>query len=190
MRLTGNTAERNAGTRTHQPSLLAGLLFDRDDNRMTPSYAVKNGVRHHYYVSRPLITKHQTKRSTGLRIPAAEIEHLVTSRVRQWLLDPGGIYQATQFPDLSAQHRLIARAGDIGKSWPELSGTRQRALLAILIDRIECRSRSDRHPFAPDPARRTPRWRSDTTVERAGRAKFKSCPSRCDYAAPGGRSGC
>jgi hypothetical protein len=35
--LAGNTAERNAGTRTRRPSLLAGMLFDRDGNRMTPS---------------------------------------------------------------------------------------------------------------------------------------------------------
>jgi len=58
-----------------------------------------------------------------LRIPAAEIEHLVTSRVRQWLLDPGIIYQSTRLADPSAQRRLIARAVEIGKNWTELSGT-------------------------------------------------------------------
>src|SRR6516225_9718539 len=135
--LAGNTAERDAGTRTRQPSLLAGMLFDRDGNRMMPSYAVKKGTRYHYYVSRPLITKHQTKRSTGLRIPAAAVEQLVTSRVRQWLLDPGNIYQATQLPDLSAQRQLVAGAAEIGKSWPELPGTRQRAVLTRLIERID-----------------------------------------------------
>jgi site-specific DNA recombinase len=41
MRLAANTAERDSGTRTHQPSLLAGMLFDVEGNRMTPSYAVK-----------------------------------------------------------------------------------------------------------------------------------------------------
>src|SRR5262249_13409208 len=137
MRLAGNTAERTSGTRTHQPSLLAGMLFDAAGNRMTPSYAVKHGTRYRYYVARPLITKHQTERSTGLRIPAAEIEHLVTSRMRQWLLDPGVIYQSTRLPDLSAQRRLIACAVEIGKSWTELPGTRQRAFLTTLIDRID-----------------------------------------------------
>src|SRR5262249_36512784 len=111
-RLAGYTAERNSGTGTHQPSLLSGMLFDRDGNRMTPSYAVKQGARYRYYVSRPLITQDQPKRSTGLRIPAAEVEQLVTSRARQWLLDPGNIYQSTRLPDLSAQHRLIARRGN------------------------------------------------------------------------------
>jgi DNA invertase Pin-like site-specific DNA recombinase len=135
--LTGNTVARYAGTRTHQPSLLTGILFDRDGSRMTPSYAVKKGTRYRYYVSRPLITKDQTERSTGLRIPAAEVDHLVTSRVRQWLLDPDGIYRSIRLPDPSAQRRLVARAAEIGNSWTKLPGTRQRALLTALIDRID-----------------------------------------------------
>ena len=137
MRLAGNTAERNAGTRTHQPSLLTGVLFDAAGQQMTPSYAVKKSTRYHYYVSRPLITQDQRESSTALRIPAGEIEHLVTSRVRQWLLDPGGIYQATRLADPSAQRRLITRAGEIGQSWTELPGPRQRVFLTTLIDRID-----------------------------------------------------
>jgi hypothetical protein len=169
MRLAGNTAERISGTRTHQPSLLAGMLFDAEGNRMTPSYAIKKDTRYRYYVSRPLITQDQRERSTALRIPAGEIEQLVTSRVRQWLLDPGGIYQATRLPDPSAQHRLIARAGEIGNSWTELPAT-TTACLPDHPDRPHrCRGSSDRYPFAPDPARRTPRYRSDTPAERQRR---------------------
>jgi len=138
--LADNAAGRNSGSRSRQSSLLAGMLFDGDSNPMTPSYAVKKGTRYRYYVSRPLITKHQTERSAGLRIPAAEVEQLVTSRVRQWLLDPGSIYQATQLPDLSAQRRLVAGAAEIGKGWPDLPGTRQRAVLTALIARIEVRA--------------------------------------------------
>src|SRR5260370_1175986 len=93
-RLAGNAAQRKAGGRVAQPSLLAGLLFDGEGNRMTPSHAVTKGTRYRYYVSRPLITKDRPHRFAGRRIPAAEIEHLVASRVRQWLLDPGGIYKA------------------------------------------------------------------------------------------------
>jgi len=137
MRLAVNTTERNSTTRTQQPSLLAGMLFDAEGNRMTPSYADKQGTRYRYYVSRPLIIQDRCESATALRIPAGEIEHLVTSRVRQWLLDPGGIYQSTRLPDPSAQRRLIARAAEIGKSWTELPGTRQRAFLTTLIDRID-----------------------------------------------------
>src|SRR5580700_1272381 len=44
--LDSNAAERNSGTRNHQPSLLAGMLFDGDGNRMTPSHALKMGTRY------------------------------------------------------------------------------------------------------------------------------------------------
>ena len=134
-----NVAERNSGTRNHQPSLLAGMLFDGDGNRMTPSHAVKMGTHYRYYVSGSLITKDRTETSAGLRIPAAEIEHLVSSQVQVWLLDRGGIYKSTAawLPDLSMQQRLIARAADIGKCWPELPVARKRAVLAALIKRVE-----------------------------------------------------
>src|SRR5215813_1037244 len=85
---------------------------------------------------RPLIllinsTDHQRsdRGLAGPRAPAAEIEQLVTSRVRQWLLDRGSIYKATsaRFPDPSTQRRLAARAAEVGKRWPEFPVTRTRA---------------------------------------------------------------
>jgi DNA invertase Pin-like site-specific DNA recombinase len=135
--LACNTAERNACVRIRQPTLLAGLLFDAGGNRMTPSHAIKKGTRYRYYVSRPLITKDPTESSTGLRLPAAEIEQLVTSHLRQWLLDPGSINNATSLANPSAQRRLVVRARELGNSWPELPATRQRAFLTGLIERIE-----------------------------------------------------
>jgi site-specific DNA recombinase len=137
--VASNSAQRNDDGKTRQPSLLAGMLFDGDGNRMTPSYAVKKDTRYRYYVSRSLITKDRTDDSTGLRIPAAEIEQLVSSRVHRWLLDPGSIYQSTsaRLADASMQRRLVARAADIGKHWPELSVARKRAVLTALVERIE-----------------------------------------------------
>ena len=117
------------------------MLFDGDGNRMTPSHALKMGTRYRYYVSGSLITKDRTQTSAGLRIPAAEIEQLVSARVHGWLLDPGSIYKSTsaRLPDGSMQQRLVARAADIGKHWPELPLARKRAVLAALIERIEVR---------------------------------------------------
>jgi site-specific DNA recombinase len=133
--LAANTAERNSGTRTRQPSLLAGMLFDGDGNRMTPTYATKKERRYRYYVSRPLITNDQTDGPAELRIPAGEIEQAVMSRLRQWLVDPGSVYQAIRLADPSAQRRLIARAEEIGRSWPQWPAARQRAFLTALIER-------------------------------------------------------
>jgi site-specific DNA recombinase len=136
--LAGNSTPRE-GAKTREPSLLAGMLFDGDGNRMTPSHAIKKGTHYRYYVSRSLITKDRTGNSAGLRIPAAEIEHLVSSRVHRWLLDPGSIYKSTsaRLADASIQQRLVARAAEIGKHWPELPVARKRAVLTGLIERVE-----------------------------------------------------
>src|ERR1700680_1894007 len=152
--LASNVAERNSATRNHQPSLLAGMLFDGDGNRMTPSHAVKNGTHYRYYVSGSLIAKARTETSAGLRIPAAEIEQLVSGQVHVWLLDRGSIYKSTAacLPDSSMQQRLIARAADIGKRWPELPVARKRAVLAALIKRIEVKV--DQIDIHPRPLRR------------------------------------
>jgi site-specific DNA recombinase len=61
----------------------------------------------------------------------------VINRVRRWLIDPGSVYQAIRLADPSAQRRFIGRAVEIGKSWPELPATRQRALLIALIERVD-----------------------------------------------------
>jgi hypothetical protein len=116
------------------------MLFDGDGNRMTPTHATKKGTRYRYYVSKPLITNDQSDGSAGRRIPAGEIEQAVTSRLRQWLVDPGSVYQAVRLADPSAQRCLIARAEEIGRSWPELPAARQRTFLTALIKRVEIRS--------------------------------------------------
>jgi len=135
--LAANTAERHPGTRTRPPSLLTGMLFDGAGNRMTPTHAIKKGRRYRYYVSRPLITNDQTDGSAGLRVPAGEIEQAVTSRLRQWLVDPGSIYQTIRLLDATVQRQLITRVGEIGRSWPELPVARHRAFLTALIMRID-----------------------------------------------------
>jgi hypothetical protein len=152
--LASNAAERNSRARNRQPSLLAGMLVDGHGNRMTPSHAVKKRTRYRYYVSRPLIIKDETEQVAGLRIPAAEIEQLVTSRLRQWLLDRGSFYKATQLLDPATQSRLVARAAQIGKTWPELPVTRQRAFLTALIVRWTLQLRN--------------RWFADSLLEGSG----------------------
>jgi hypothetical protein len=74
-----------------------------------------------------------------MRIPAAEIEQLVSDQVHRWLLDPGSIYKSTaaRLADSSMQQRVVGRAADIGKRWHELPVARKRAVLAALIERIE-----------------------------------------------------
>src|SRR4051794_12188227 len=69
--LAANRTERVSRHNQH-PSPLTGLLFDADGERLTPSHALKKGVRYRYYVSRHLITGDNTK-SRGMRLEGLRV---------------------------------------------------------------------------------------------------------------------
>ena len=140
-RLAANAVERSTGERAKNPSLLAGLLFDADGNRMTPTHAVKKGRRYRYYVSHPLITQARAGSPDGLRVPAPEIEQLVAKRMCQFLSEPDSILEIAEQQALAPamQQRLIDRAAEIAGSWSSLPPTQIRALFTMLIRHIEVR---------------------------------------------------
>jgi site-specific DNA recombinase len=140
-RLAANAVERSSGGGAKNPSLLAGLLFDADGNRMTPTHAVKKGRRYRYYVSHPLITQARAGSPGGLRLPAPEIEQLVAKRVCQFLCEPDSLLEATEQLGLDAanQQRLIDRAAQIAGGWSTRPSLQMRALFTTLIQQIEVR---------------------------------------------------
>jgi hypothetical protein len=77
----------HAKARQKSQSLLTGRIFDARGNRMTPSHAVKNGVRYRYYISSVLIQGQPDKAATLSRVPAAEIEILIVSALRKHLAE-------------------------------------------------------------------------------------------------------
>jgi site-specific DNA recombinase len=122
-KLAANAVERSTGARARNPSLLVGLLFDADGNRMTPTHAVKKGRLYRYYVSHPLITQARAQSPDGVRVPALEIEQLVTDRIRDLLGEPANLIEATE-PfrfDAAAQRQLLQKAAAI-------QGRRMRSL--------------------------------------------------------------
>ena len=52
-----NQGHRQPGTRKVPSSILAGLVFDAEGNRYTPTHAVKKGRRYRYYTSQAVIQK-------------------------------------------------------------------------------------------------------------------------------------
>ena len=70
-----------------------GRIFDERGNRMTPTYAVKKGVRYRYYISAALVQGQPEKAAKLSRVPAVPIEKVIASAVRKHLtsqdeLDP------------------------------------------------------------------------------------------------------
>ena len=91
--LSDNLQGHAKRTYVRNPSLLAGKIVDTDGQPLVATHADKAAagepdagkIRYRYYVSRSLM---DGKGRTGVRIPAREIESLVTERLSQLVADP------------------------------------------------------------------------------------------------------
>ncbi|HTO66850.1 MAG TPA: recombinase family protein, partial [Bradyrhizobium sp.] len=108
-KLSANAQDRHSGIRAAEPSLLAGFLHDGHGNRLSPSHAVKKGVRYRYYVSQAVLQHQEADTGAITRIPAREIEDLVRSQIATFLGDPARLIDEVG-PALGprAQERLMA----------------------------------------------------------------------------------
>lgn len=69
------------------PSLLTGLVYDNQGNRLTPTHTKNGARRYRYYVSNPLIESGRKLSQEGLRLPARELEEVVLQSMAQFLMD-------------------------------------------------------------------------------------------------------
>jgi site-specific DNA recombinase len=121
-RLEDNRAERREGDKALEPSLLTGIVFDAGSEPMTPTHAVKKGMRYRYYVSRQLITGSARDSSRGQRVPASNLEALVINRLRSFFADPVEILNAIADGqrDAPMQKRLRDAAASLTSRWEHL----------------------------------------------------------------------
>jgi site-specific DNA recombinase len=137
--LAENRIDRATGSDAKHPSLLAGMAFDENGERLTPTHAVKKGTRYRYYVSTSLITGGVKGESNRRRIPAANLENLAIARIRSFLADRRALLDAIQNQRLDAveQTQLIGRACQIAEELATLAPDRTRAILMALLSRVD-----------------------------------------------------
>ena len=75
-------------SRTKSEALLIGRIFDDRGNRMSPSHARKRGIRYRYYVTSALLQGQPERAGSVRRVPAAEVEVLVSSAIRKHFNEP------------------------------------------------------------------------------------------------------
>ncbi len=68
-------------------ALLTGCIFDDRGNLMSPTHAVKKGVRYRYYVSTARVQGRRAEAGTVARVPAQEIETHVLGALREQFAD-------------------------------------------------------------------------------------------------------
>ena len=178
-RLAENQVDRSLGQHAANPSLLMGLLHDEGGHRLVPTHAVKAGRRYRYYVSQPLIIEGRAAAPTGRRIPAGDIERIVAERVRQFLASQPGVFEALRpaVPQAAQQRRMLDRAAELARTWPELAAAEQRGILRALLARIEVHAdRVDLHLL--------PSRLPDVLLGEAGAAARQPAPNAEPTAAP------
>ena len=121
-----------------QPSLLTGLVVDDQGESLAPSHAVKKGRRYRYYVSHHLTTEGKRAERKGWRIPAADLEGLVVTRLKGWLGDAAAVSEIVEDDPLdpSAHAALITSAKAIAERWSELKPHQAKAYLNALLQRV------------------------------------------------------
>ena len=121
------------------PSLLAGLIFDSDGTRLSPTHAVKKGKRYRYYVSTALITGPCSEHPKGWRIPAGDIERLVLDRLRA-LFASGAEVSDVVAPlglNASTQRAMLDRSAKLAERWTTLASLELRELVQSLVQQIQ-----------------------------------------------------
>jgi site-specific DNA recombinase len=97
---------------------------------------------HQIDASRSLIVDARAD-NASLRVPAAEIEQIVTNRVRQLLSEPASVFaiieaQAVEQP--RRQQTLIAQVAELARTWDRMSPLRMRSTLLALVQRVDVAS--------------------------------------------------
>ncbi len=133
-----NAVERQCGTKTASSSLLTGLAFDETGDQLSPSHAVKAGVRYRYYISHRLMQSAR-KDGEGWRLPAKELEAHVLAAFAGWLEDEAELISVID-PDHqtpSDVRTALDRAGGIALQFRVGLGAEATNLLRSLLMRIE-----------------------------------------------------
>jgi site-specific DNA recombinase len=114
--------------RTHNQSLLKGLLFDDRGNRMSPSFTSRRGVRYRFYVSSAVLTARGSQAASVLRASAPELEKSILVALRERfpqggeLADQAFIAAHIERVVLSQSKVLISlKAGEAGQALIELT---------------------------------------------------------------------
>ena len=89
-------------------SLLASKLYDDKGNYMSPSHSNKKGKRYRYYVSQALLQSRKNEAGSVSKIPAAEIESVVSEEIKSFVTDTKNIQQYVEDYNIHKQKELLS----------------------------------------------------------------------------------
>ena len=187
---------RNA--RMKSEALLAGRIFDDRGNRMSPSHTRKGGVKYRYYLSSALFQGQPERAGSICRVPAAEIDALVTTSVREHLKSSAPTDARTLINSHVAgvevqREQLIIQLAPAQKAegqrtranevlhvpWRKTPSTRRREILLPASSQLTRPIRSETRATLVASIARGRRWLNELIADPAANAESIAKRERC-----------
>lgn len=111
--LLKNRVDKTCGVKSSSNSLLAGLIYDDNGNKMTPSHSNTRKRRYRYYVSGAVKKYNKKEAGSVSKIPAGEIEKFVVENIKEVLLNEKQIQKIITDLDVNKQKELLKTAQSI-----------------------------------------------------------------------------
>jgi site-specific DNA recombinase len=134
--------------------LLLGKIYDDRGNRMTPSYAIKKGVRYRCYVSCVLAQGRKDEAGSVSRVAASEIEAIVAGALENRVPSIEWVAESSRRESGTHQDHHIEKAPTVaeGLNGPGLTGPMtSRTAIEKHIDRIVLRTQSVEIQWTDEP---------------------------------------
>lgn len=106
--LSANRIKQSSSADKKNPSILAGKLFDDRNNYMSPSHSNTRNRKYRYYVSQAIIQHRRQDAGTISKIPAGEIEKVVTQEIKDFISNTNNIQPLLKESDIHKQKALLA----------------------------------------------------------------------------------
>jgi|SaaInlV_120m_DNA_3_1039746.scaffolds.fasta_scaffold00643_8 site-specific DNA recombinase len=137
--LTRNRRDKQVKSNTKHPSLLSGLVFDDQGNRMSPTYTRKNNRHYGYYISQALLQYRDDETGTVARVPSSELEGLVLTELFELLESPQRLLDLSNSDNLPANEidKLIKNGKMFAKDWNSLGINKKISVLQRVINKVE-----------------------------------------------------
>ncbi len=73
------------------------------------------------------------------RVPAADIESIVEDRICALLNDEAAVFSAFGATTIASRKGMIEHATDLARRWPALRASEKRAILQVVVERVDIR---------------------------------------------------
>jgi site-specific DNA recombinase len=187
--LSNHNHGRNNVLDGRSTSLLTGLIKDAKGTCFTPSHAVKKEKRYRYYVSQSAIRDPGGQHSGPVRLPAHDIENLVTARLRSFLHSENEVLDQLTDPEgCPDAERLVQGAKKLFESLPSVSPKELARLVRNIVHSIIIHDSwvelllnrtSLRQELAPAPEGKQPNNHSCPVAENLIRLQIPANLKRC-----------